>query len=176
MVFVPPRADILQQFFSPVGADALSSPDQRMSQKFGIRRGSLVSFNYAFWRNDPYPLVIVVDNELSGDKMSGINLHRLTFSSIRELIQRTYQMGFSYGSVSDNVSFRGAYRSYKRTGIRQVKVFDSKFLLRVISMVKSYDPAEVQIIRRQVQEQIRQQINPKANDIANLNQTDNTGE
>jgi hypothetical protein len=151
-----------------------------MKGNFIAVRGSLVSFNYTFWRHDPYPLIIVVENNPASDKISGINLHRLTFPSIRDLIARTGKMGFSYKSVSDDENFKAAYRSYKRAGIRQMKVLDSKFLLSVMSAVRSYDPAEVQIIRRQVQEQIRQQINPKASQMTNLNQPQqgqiNTGE
>jgi hypothetical protein len=35
-----------------------------------------------------------------------------------------------------------------------------------MTMVRTFDPAEVQIIRRQVQEQMRQQINPKATNLS----------
>jgi hypothetical protein len=61
-----------------------------------------------------------------------------------------------------------SFRSYKWRGVRQLKVLDPKFLLNIMGMVRSYDPAEAQIIRRQVQEQIRRQINPKASQMTNL--------
>ena len=164
------RQSLLEQFFAPVGQDVAANPNQRMKGNFVAVKGSLVSFNYTFWKHDPYPLIIIIDNNPASDKLSGINLHRLTFPSIRELIAITSKMGFSYKSVSDDENFKAAYRSYKRIGVRQMKVLDSNFLLRIMSAVRSYDPAEVQIIRRQVQEQIRQQTNPKASQMTTLNQ------
>jgi hypothetical protein len=110
------------------------------------------------------------DGEESG-RSYGVNLHYLTFRDIRDLIGRAGKMGFSYRSVSDSRPFRDAYRSYKRTGVRQMKVLDPSYLLGVMGMVRNQDPADAQIVRRQVQEQLRQQINPKANQAANLDQT-----
>lgn len=129
-----------------------------------------MSFNYTFWKNDPYPLLIVIDNSPGKDKISGINLHYLTFRDIKEAISRAGRMGFSYRSITDSRPFKDAYRSYRKVGVRQMKVLDPSYLLGVMGMVRSYDPAEVQIIRRQVQDQIKQQINPKANQAANLDQ------
>lgn len=135
-----------------------------------MKTGSLVSFGYTFWRNDPYPLIIVIDNRLGGNTISGINLHYLTFRDIREVVSRAGKMGFSYRSVSDSRPFRDAYRSYKRIGVRQMRALDPSYLMGVMGAVRSYDPAEAQIIRRQVQEQMRQQVNPKAPGATNLEQ------
>lgn len=159
-------AGILEQLFSP----AESSATKRRLNNYNPRRGSLISFGYAFWRNDPNPLVIVVNNDAGSDKMSGINLHRLTMADIGEIIRRAGRSDFSYGRLSDRQTFRDAYRSYKKAGIRMVRTFDPSFLLKVISMMRSYDPAEVEIIRRQVQEQISQRINPKASEMTTLDQ------
>ena len=177
MAPLPPRSSVIQQFFRPVGQDVVANPSKRMGRSLFARTGSLVSFNYASWKNDPYPLIIVIENDPAKDKISGVNLHYLTFRDIKEVISRAGKMGFSYRSVSDSRPFRDAYRSYKKTGVRQMKVLDPSYLLGVMGMVRSYDPAEVQIIRRQVQEQIRMQINPKATQPTNLDQagSDETG-
>lgn len=167
---LPPRSTVLQQFFRPVGQDVVANPSRRMGRNLVAKTGSLVTFNYAFWKNDPYPLIIVIENNLGKDKLSGINLHYLTFRDIKSLISKAGGMGFSYKSVSDSRPFRDSYRSYKRSGVRQLKVLDPSYLLGVMGMVRSYDPAEVQIIRRQVQEQLRTQINPKASAATNLDQ------
>jgi hypothetical protein len=74
--------------------------------------------------------------------------------------------------LADRQTFKDAYRSYKRAGMRVIRTFDSRFLLRVINMIRSYDPADIEIMRRQVQEQIMNQINPKAEDLTNLSQKD----
>jgi len=141
-----------------------------MGRSLVAKTGSLISFNYSLWRNDPYPLIIVIENNLGKDKISGINLHYLTFRDIKDLISRAGKMGFSYKSVSDSRPFKSSYRSYKRSGVRQMKVLDPSYLMGVMGMVRTYDPADVQIIRRQVQEQLRRQINPKATDATNLDQ------
>lgn len=165
------RAEILRQFFRPVGQNISTNPDRRMATNFGAVKGSLVSFNYTFWRNDNYPLVIVSENDRANGKLCGINLHYLTFPYIRQLLGMSVNNpAFSYKSISKDDYVKKAYRSYKWLGVRQLKMLDHKFLLQVMSMVRTYDPAEVQIIRRQVQEQIRQQINPKANQVTTLNQ------
>lgn len=170
MAPLPPRSSVIQQFFRPVGQDVVANPSKRMGKSLFARTGSLVSFNYTFWKNDPYPLLIVIDNSPGKDKISGINLHYLTFRDIKEAISRAGRMGFSYRSITDSRPFKDAYRSYRKVGVRQMKVLDPSYLLGVMGMVRSYDPAEVQIIRRQVQDQIKQQINPKANQAANLDQ------
>jgi hypothetical protein len=73
--------------------------------------------------------------------------------------------------VSDSRTFKDAYRSYKRTGVRQMKVLDPSYLMGVMGMVRNSDPADTQIVRRQIQEQLRRQVNPKAEQVANLDQT-----
>jgi hypothetical protein len=166
---LPPRSTVLQQFFRPVGQESQAA-QKRTPISPVAKAGSLVSFGYTFWRNDPYPLIIVIDNPIGGDKISGVNLHYLTFRDIKDLISKAGKIGFSYSSVSAGRTFRDSYRSYKRAGVRQMRVLDPSYLLGVMGMVRSYDPAEVQIIRRQVQEQLRQQVNPKAQDATNLDQ------
>jgi hypothetical protein len=130
-----------------------------------VSKGSLVSFNYAFWKNDAYPLVVV--SERDAGKLWGVNIHYLTFPYIRRLLETSAgNPAFSYKSISGDEYLSRSYRSYKLSGIRQMKVLDYKFLLNVMTMVRTFDPAEVQIIRRQVQEQMRQQINPKATNLS----------
>lgn len=175
----PNRAEILRQLFQPVGRNPVN-PDRGVMSNYGIGKGSLISFNYTFWRNDAYPLVVVSEDNRMNGKLCGINLHYLTFPYIRQLLAMSANNpAFSYKSISGDEYVKRAYRSYKWTGVRQVKALDRRFLLQVMSMVRSYDPAEVQIIRRQVQEQIREQINPKASKITTLNSPEgqiNTGD
>jgi hypothetical protein len=176
MAFSPRnRTSILQQFFSPVGQDVIGNPNRRTASNFKVGKGSLITFNYAFWKNDAYPLVVVSKSAV-GDKLWGVNLHYLTFNYIKQILGMSYNNpGFSYDSIKSDKYVVGAYRSYKWSGIRQVKVLDYKFLLNLMSMVRTFDPAEVQIIRRQVQDQIRQQINPKASQITTLGQGGTAG-
>lgn len=168
---MPPynRDQILQQFFRPVGNNIIGNPSPSVLGNTGIRKGSLVSFNYVFWKHDAYPLVIVSDNALAMGKLWGLNLHYMTFPYIRKLLSLSVNNpAFSYSSISDDDYMKKSFRSYKWSGVRQLKVLNHKFLLNIMGMVRSYDPAEVQIIRRQVREQISRQINPKASQMTNL--------
>lgn len=124
-----------------------------------------MSFSYAYWRHDPYPL-IVVTKVLPGQKVFGVNLHYITFPIIKNILRsHCGDPGFSYASIKGDQYIVGALRSYKWQGIRQVKVLDHNFLLTVMGMVRSFDPAEVEIIRRTVQEQIGRQVNPRAYEV-----------
>lgn len=169
MTPLPPRSTVLQRFFAPAANPTVGQPP-RPGKVLVAKTGSLVSFGYSFWKNDPYPLIIIIDNGPMSDKISGVNLHYLTFRDIKDIISRAGGMGFSYRSISQSKTFRGSYRSYKKAGVRQMKVLDPSYLLGVMGMVRSYDPAEVEIIRRQVQEQLRQPTNPKASRATNLDQ------
>lgn len=168
----PKRSEIIRQLFQPVGRNPIN-PDRGLASNYGVVQGSLISFNYIFWRNDSYPLVIVSENDRAAGKLRGINLHYLTFPYIKQLLaMSTNNPSFSYKSISGDEYVKRAYRTYKWSGVRQLKAMDKGFLLKVMSMVRSYDPAEVQIIRRQVREQIMKQINPKADQMTNLDQSE----
>lgn len=126
-----------------------------------VRRGSLATFAYAFWVHDPYPLLLVTD-VAPGARVRGVNLHYLTFPFIRSILNAGCGRGFSYGNFKTQSYIKGAFRSYKWQGIRQVKMLDCDFLLTVMATVRSFDPGQVAAIRRTVQEQIRRETNPVA--------------
>lgn len=159
------KSSLLESIFKPVRQDVVRNPNPRISANNSIKKGSLITFNYTFWKNDPYPLVIVNENFVS-KKIWGINLHYLTFNYIKKIMKYCKSPMFSYYSaIKNDKILENAYRSYKWQGIRQIKRLDCDFLLDVIATVKSYDPAEVQIIRKNVQEQINKKINPKSYEI-----------
>jgi hypothetical protein len=90
----------------------------------------------------------------------------LQFKDIQRLLKNAKSPNFSYLSyVKGDTQLRKAYRSYKWAGIRQVKTLNVDFFLNVAGTIRSQDPAEVEIIRKNVQEQINKQINPKAYEI-----------
>jgi len=158
------KNSILESIFKPVSQDVIRNPNPRISSNNYIKKGSLISFNYTFWKNDPYPLVIVNESFVSKG-IWGINLHYLTFNYIKIAIRNCKNPMFSFKGAIKNTQLENAYRSYKWQGVRQVKVLDCDFLLDVIGTIKSYDPAEIQIIRKNVQEQINKKINPKSYEI-----------
>lgn len=151
------QSDLIEQIFRRVGSSKQISNT--------VKKGSLITFNYTFYKNDPYPLVIASRVNI-GSKIWGINLHYLTFNYIKKTLSNCDNPFFSYaGSIKGDSYLQNAYRSYKWSGIRQIKVLDCDVLLDTMGTVRSIDPAEVEIIRRNAEEQINKQINPKANEV-----------
>jgi len=155
----------VQNLFQPVNQAIPANPNPRTAVNQHIGPGALMTFAYSFWKHDPYPLIIVTKVN-QGRMVKGVNLHYLQFPYIKNLLNaQCDNPGFSFQSIKGQDYLVDAFRSYKWGGIRQVKMLDCKFLLTVMGMVRSFDPAEIEIIRRQVQEQIRQQVNPKAYEV-----------
>ena len=150
---------VIEQIFRPVGG-------LKQTNK-AITKGSLITFNYMYWKHDAYPLVFV-SKYLPGNKIYGINLHYLTFNYIKNLLRNCNNPSFSYLSIKNDNYVKSAYRSYKWSGVRLIKSLDCTLLLNIMGSIRSFDPAEVEIIRKNVQEQLRQQINPKTYEV-NIN-------
>lgn len=120
-------------------------------------------------KHDPYPLVIVTDL-IYGRRIRGVNLNYLTFNNIKKMLG-TYgdNKAFSYQNIKNDVTVGAAvhaFRTYKWLGVRQLRKLDTEFLLQTIDVARSYDPAEMQAMRKAVQEQIQQKVSPKADEIA----------
>lgn len=170
---MPVSNKIIESLFRPINNDVVSNPNPRISPNpFPFKKGNLITFSYTFWKNDPYPLLIISPPPKQPEvvfgvgKLWGLNLHRLTFNDMKNLLNKSKSPNFSYlNNIKNFTNLKGAYRSYKWSGVRQVKVLNYEFLLNVISTIRSFDPAEVQIIRKNVQEQIKQQINPKSYEV-----------
>lgn len=166
---LPPGLGIpqhLQQMFQKTAIQPYSSIK---SNQYGpsvkpLGKGSLISFNYTFWKHDPYPLVIVTD--IFQNYIRGVNLHYLTFQYIKTLLQNNCDnVAFSYYNIKLDKYITNSFRTYKRPGIRLVKKMDCSFLLNIIGMVKSFDLNEVNKIRDFVRGQLASQVNPKAEQV-----------
>ena len=128
-----------------------------------INKGSLVTFSYLYHKpgHDATPLALITD--VWKDYIRAINLHYLTFPYIKNLLQTNCEnRGFSYAYFKNDNFLVGAFRQYKRTGIRQIKKLDCAFLLKVLQSVRSLDANQVEVIRRSVRDQINRMVNPPA--------------
>jgi hypothetical protein len=155
--------ELLGNLFQQTSATSLNN---------SIVKGSLIIFNYSFWKNDPRPLVIVTDYNIQG-KMRGVNLHYLTYPYIRNIlnIASVSQIGFSYNNIKNDSYISNSFRSYKWSGISQIKKFDIQFINQMINNVRSFDPNQIQSIRQSVNQQLQQQNVPSADAL-----TDNQGQ
>lgn len=148
---------VLQQLFQP----AQQSPQGGAVNQV-ISQGSLIMFRYSFWMHDPVPLLIVTDYN-PGFKMRGVNLHYLTFPYISTILTNAAQTpGFSYQNIRGDAYISSAFRSYKWNGISQVKKFDSQFVLKMMSIARTFDPSQVRAIRQSIDQQLQQEYLPKA--------------
>lgn len=172
MTRIPASNNLIQniQQMGKAGQPGQQMPAQRLgANQYGpsvkqIAKGSLVTFNYLYHKpgHDPAPLVIITD--IWQNYIRGINLHYLTFPIIKNILQSYCDnVGFSYSNIRGDEYIVSAFRQYKRLGIRQIKKLDCAFLLNVLASVRTFDPNEVEAIRKSVRQQIRQLTFPWAN-------------
>lgn len=133
-----------------------------------VARGSLVTFNYVFHKpgHDAYPVVLITD--IWPSYIRGINLNYLTFPTIKKMVFPSPGQtvcdspNFTYQYIKGNDYIVSAFRQYKRNGIQRLKKLDCAFIVKALGLSRSFDPNEIEAIRRSVREQIRQLVNPKA--------------
>ncbi|RDJ35656.1 MAG: hypothetical protein DWQ19_12625 [Crenarchaeota archaeon] len=145
---------VLQELFQPVN----TQPEIAVNQT--ISKGSLVMFQYSFWIHDPTPLVVVTDFA-PGHRMRGVNLHYLTFPYVKNLLTRV-SAAFSYQTIKGDAYINSSFRTYKWAGIQRVKIFNTKFVLQMMSIARTFDPYQIRAIRQSVEQQLQQQIIGKA--------------
>lgn len=143
-----------------------------------IIRGSLCTFSYLYHKpgHDPAPLVLITDENFPeradhpkrGMYIRGINLHYLTFPTIKKLMYpgqgksvcESPQVTYQY--IQGNEYIVSAFRQYKKSGIQSLKKLDCNFIVNAMSISRSFDPNEIEAIRKSVREQIRRMANPQA--------------
>lgn len=133
-----------------------------------VGRGSLVTFNYIFHKpgHDPVPMVLITD--IWDKYIRGINLHYLTFPIIKKLIfpgpgqSICDSPGFTYQYIKGNDYIVSAFRQYKRNGIVSLKKLDCQFIVNAMGISRSFDPNEIEAIRKSVREQIQRMANTPA--------------
>jgi hypothetical protein len=139
-----------------------------------VARGSLIAFHYPRSYgmppniiHDPYPLVIVTD--IWPVHVRGVNLHYLTFPYIKNLLQNNCSnTNYSYFHVRGDRYIAQAFRMYYRVGMSQIKIMDCDFLLNLLAGIKSWSESEIDAVKEQVRQQIRRQLQLKANELNQL--------
>jgi len=138
------------------------------STSSAINRGSLVTFNYLFHKpgHDPAPMVLITD--IWPQYIRGINLHYLTFPVIKKLAFPSPGRSvcdspiFTYQYIKGNNYIVSSFRQYKRNGIERLKKLDCAFIVNALAVSRSFDPNEIEAIRKSVREQIRRMVNQPA--------------
>lgn len=128
-------------------------------------KGSIVTFNYVgqsrYRIHDPYPLVIISD--IFSDTLRGLNLHYCTLPYVQRIVSNfASNPQFSYAYIKNDDYIVGAFRSYKRSGMSQLKMLDTGFLKNLLTVVRALDVGEIDAIKNQIQELMREQNQPLA--------------
>lgn len=123
-----------------------------------VKKGSIISFYYIGQTkrqiHDPYPLIIVSD--MFTEMIRGVNLHYLTLPYVRNMVTTYAQKDFSYKYIKGDSYIVSAFRSYKRSGISQVRMLDVAFLKNLLSVVRALDVGEIDQMRQQIQNMMQQ--------------------
>jgi hypothetical protein len=133
-----------------------------------VIRGSLITFNYLFHKpgHDPAPMVLITD--IWDQYIRGINLHYLTFPIIKRMVFPSPGISvcdnpiFTYQYIKGNRYIKSAFRQYKRNGIQRLKKLDCAFIVNTLGISRSFDPNEIEAVRRSIREQIRRMVNEPA--------------
>ena len=122
------------------------------------QKGNLVTFQYLNYKHDSNPLLLVSGIDPAG-MIKGINLHYLTFPNIKRLIETYCNRTFSYEMVKGDLIVKKSFRKYKSVMIRNMRVVDCSFLLGIMGVARSYSPTEMEAMRLDVENQIREYLN-----------------
>lgn len=138
------------------------------------KKGDLIGFRYTFWKHDPHPLVLVTGLYDDG-RIAGVNLHNLTLGDMKNLVsQYCNKANISYqNSVKGKRNIVKGFRTYKWEGMKDVIILDCENFLGRLGVVrekKLLSPNEVAKLRIQIQQQLRRQINPRADDLNKIAQ------
>lgn len=128
--------------------------------------GHLFSCQYLLWKHDRTPLVLMTSRYDDG-RIAGINLHYLTFPYVRWLIQHYCGTGtFRYTTIKNDKYIVNSFRTYKFAGMRLVRGIDCDFLKTVLNSLRSFDPEEIEAMRREVNKQLKTRMNMKADEFS----------
>jgi hypothetical protein len=96
----------------------------------------------------------------------GVNLHYLTFPAIKKLLYPGISMcensSVTYQYIKGNDYVSSAFRQYKRDGMISLKKMDCDLIVKAMSMVRSFDPNEIEAIRKEIREQLSRITNSQA--------------
>jgi len=160
----------LFQDFNPI---ARMAANQYGPSTSGIKRGSLISFYYpmsmaiepGYQIRDMKPMLIIT--HIGAKYIHGVNLHYLALPYLRAIVlNHGGDQGFSWHSrVKADSYLADSYRMYIRQGVQKPKVLDVDWLKKVLFEIQTFDPAQLKGIRENIQKQIQQRLQAKANQL-----------
>jgi hypothetical protein len=113
--------DLLQGIFRPVNDDIIQNPNQKIDIRFPFKRGNLITFNYTFWKTDPYPLVIISKEDKAIEKSAVLYKERL--SSLFNFVSEPYILK----NKSNSVMFHFFMASNNKTAVKIANEIIAKY-------------------------------------------------
>jgi hypothetical protein len=131
--------------------------------------GEVISFNYSFFKHDPYP--VIISTGLTNDgRIGGLNLHYLTFPVFRALLNRWGgNRSFNYTVIKNQFYIKKAFRTYKIYGIINAKKINWRAVIQSLSIIRNYSQQEMLRIRNAVNQQVLNRQPQILNDILGEN-------
>ena len=151
----------------------------RKAYMTSVKPGVLIHCTYLFFRSDQYPLVLVTD--VMPDRIRGINLHYLTLKFVKGILLNYCGKGsFSYANIKNNQYIRDSFRTFKRTGIRNLQVLDCDYINNLLQNQRrsyKYNPQELKALKEQIKQQLERAANPRAEELSGkyINMLNNQG-
>jgi hypothetical protein len=137
------------------------------------KAGDLFVCRYTFWKHDPSPLVLVSSRYKDG-RVAGVNLHNLTLNDMKNLIAQYCNKSFNYQTnIKGRKEIIKGFRTYRPDGLKKVRMIDCQYFLSTLGVVqhsRMMSPGEVEKIRQQIQQQLRQKVTPTAQDLTKNSQ------
>lgn len=155
---------------TPVQPNQINSQQKQPQQVFKriyyptVKSGSLVSFQYTFYKHDPNPLVLCTGKWADG-KVAGVNLHYLTYNYIKNLINQFCGKQFNYQSIKADKFIKKSFRSYRKEGVRNIKLMDCAYLNQMLNNIRTYNPTEVEAMRQYIRKQINQKMGTNVSEM-----------
>lgn len=134
-----------------------------------VQKGSLINFQYLYYRQDPTPLVLVT-SVYSDGRIAGVNLHYLTYRYIKNLTKSfCNDRTFSYQKIKGNTFLYNSFRTYKKSGVKSIKLLDCEILNKAMEVSRStnFTESELRAIQNDIKAQVKAYQNPSANQLSN---------
>ena len=129
-----------------------------------VKQGSLINFQYLFYKTDQNPLVLVTSMYSDG-RIAGVNLHYLTYRYVSNLLKNFCGKNVNYQQIKGDVFLYRSFRTYKKYGIKNLHMLDCDALNQTLSKVRSFNfkPNELKTIQDSIRQQIKDIRNPTIN-------------
>ena len=159
-----PNSRSIYQNLAGVLKDIKSFPFPQMR---GLPRGTIVTFQYASYKHDPQPIVIVTEAWFpqfgKAGYIQGVNLNYVVLDYfVKVVLKRCGDPNFGYFAMKNNSYLRLAFRKYKwtNTNVLNMRYLDCNSVKEIALQINKYDPANSKAAKEAAKKALEQQMQP----------------